>query len=147
MDPERRQKLRIGVTERSPGALWLAKHGMYEQIVPYVAQPGDPAVAPGQSEREDLFARRIDAAILWGPIAGYLAKHSSDTEVAVIPMRPEPGVRFHFPISVAVRFGEGAWKRQLAQLLERNAEQIQAVLREFNVPLVSEQGVILSAAE
>ena len=68
-----RDALRIGVFTPSPAAEWLARHGMYEQMVPYSALDGDPDVYPGKIIENELLAGELDAAILWGPIAGYFA--------------------------------------------------------------------------
>ncbi len=148
MDGTRREALRIGVSERSPGARWLAKYGLYAQMVPYIAQSGDPGEYPGEATEKDLLAGDIDAAILWGPIAGYLAKRAKDDghEVVLIPMHSEPGVRFHYAISAGVRFGEKAWKNQVDSLLKRDAAKIARLLKEYNVPLVDEQGTVLEPA-
>lgn len=142
MDEARRGALRIGVSERSPGARWLAKYGLYAQMVPYIAQSGDPGEYPGEATEKDLLAGNIDAAILWGPIAGFLVKRAKTDghEVVLIPMHSEPGVRFHYAISAGVRFGEKAWKHQVDTLLKQDADKIAALLREFNVPLVDENG-------
>ncbi len=57
----------------SPAAEWLARHGMHEQMVAYSALDGDPDVYPGKIIENELLAGELDAAILWGPIAGYFA--------------------------------------------------------------------------
>lgn len=141
LSEEQRHKLKIGVTERSPGARWLAKHGMYGQIAGYIAQSGDPAEYPDQPIQEDLLAGRIDAAILWGPIAGYLARRAGADEVAIVPLESEPGVRFNYAIAAGVRFGDGAWRDQLNELLEQNSERIAALLEAYEVPLLTEDAV------
>ncbi len=73
LPPAARDALRIGVFTPSPAAEWLARHGMYEQMVPYSALDGDPDVYPGKIIENELLAGELDAAILWGPIAGYFA--------------------------------------------------------------------------
>lgn len=138
MAPERRQKLRIGMHERNPGVAWLNKHGMLEQLVPYVAQLGDPEVGPGQLEADDLLAGRLDAAILWGPLAGYAAKRAEGATVRVIPLPTEAGVKFDYAISAAVRFGEKDWKNTVEDALQRNSAEIKAILADFKVPLLPE---------
>lgn len=140
LDEAKLTNLRIGIHERSPGALWLAKNDLFGQMVPYIAQQGDPDVSPNELEINDLLAGELDAAILWGPIAGHATLVSKDAEVEVIPLKSEPGVRFHFGISAAVRFGEGEWRDELNTLLERNAEKIEALMRDYKVPTVDENG-------
>ena len=46
---------------------------------------------------KDLAAGQIDAAIVWGPIAGYFAKRVKSPKLRVVPLKSEPGVRFDYP--------------------------------------------------
>ena len=144
LEPARRGKLRFGLAERNPGTLWLAKHGMLDRIeVAYASQHGNPKVRPGQLEQEDLLAGRIDATVMWGPIAGHFVRSNPDVPITVIPMVSEPGVHLHFGISAGVRFGQKARKEELQKLLDDNAEAIEAILREHGVPLVDADGNLL----
>ena len=144
LDSARRDQLRFGLAERNPGTVWLAKHGLLDLLtVAYASQHGNPEVQPGQIEREDLLAGNIDVTIMWGPIAGYFATSNPDTPIAVIPMSSEPGVHLHFGISAGVRFGQGERKKELQGLLEKNADTIDAILREYGVPLVDENGALI----
>ena len=144
LDPARRGKLRFGLAERNPGTLWLARHGMLDRLeVAYASQHGNPEVGPGQLEQEDLLAGKIDVTIMWGPIAGFFARSNPDVPVVVIPMATEPGVHLHFGISAGVRFGQKAAKEELQGLLDMNAEAIEAILREYGVPLVDADGGLL----
>jgi len=141
LEQGRLEKLRFGLAERNPGTVWMAAHGMLDQLtIAYASQLGDPGVQPGELEQRDLLEGRIDATIMWGPIAGHFVNRSKDVEIKMIPMRSEPGVKFDFAISAGVRFGQGAWKNEIEGLLTRNASRIQKVLREFNVPLVEKGG-------
>ena len=144
LDSVRRDKLRFGLAERNPGTLWLARHGLLDRLeIAYASQHGDPEVHPGQLEQEDLLAGKIDVTIMWGPIAGYFARSNPDVPIVVIPMATEPGVHLHFGISAGVRFGQKAQKEELQGLLDRNAEAIEAILREYGVPLVDADGGLL----
>ena len=144
LESTRRDQVRFGLAERNPGTVWLAKHAMLDQIsIAYASQHGDPEVHPGQLEQQDLLADRIDATIMWGPIAGYFARTNPEVPVAVIPMASEPGVRLHFGISAGVRFGQKARKEELQNLLDEHADAIVAILREHGVPLVNADGALL----
>lgn len=134
LENERRDKLKIGIYAETPAALWLARYGMTENMVALPAMAGDPDAYPGEIVEKDLVAGKLDAAILWGPIAGYFGKFAGNAEMSVIPMQSEPGIRFDFAISAAVRRGEGDAKRQLEGLIDRTAGEIDAVLSEYNVP-------------
>lgn len=143
LDAERKANLRVGIFEQTPGALWLARHGMTLQMAPYITLHGDPAEYPGQIIERELLGDKIDAAILWGPIAGYFVNKIKTSELTMIPLLSEPGIRFDYAISMAVRFGEGEWKNQLEMLIDKNADKIMAILKEYNVPLLSADGSLL----
>lgn len=132
------KKLRIGVYDRSPASDWLARHGLVDNGVPYPILSADPQQYPGEIIERDLTAGRIDVAVVWGPIAGYFAKRVKTPELAVVPLKSEPGVRFDYEMAMGVRYGEREWKEQVEQLLDSQRAAIGAILREFGVPLVDE---------
>ncbi|MEO5732500.1 MAG: quinoprotein dehydrogenase-associated putative ABC transporter substrate-binding protein [Rubrivivax sp.] len=129
-------KLRIGIQDRSPASAWLAKHKLVEQGVPYPVMNADPAQYPGQIIERDLNAGKIDVAIVWGPIAGYFAQRAKPVAMKVVPLKSEPGVRFDYEMAMGVRYGEREWKQQVQTLIDSHQPEIQAILREFGVPLV-----------
>ena len=145
LDPAALKKLRIGVYNRSPGSEWLVKHGLVEQGVPYQTMNADPDQYPGDIIERDLAAGKIDAAIVWGPIAGFFAKRVTAKPLAVLPMASEPGVKFDFQMAMGVRYGEREWKQKIEGLIESERPAIQAILREFGVPLLDESGKLIRA--
>jgi len=139
LPPEQLQKLRIGVFAGSPGADWLLRNRLFERAVIFPQQSGDPAVNPASVIGHELAAGNIDVAIVWGPIAGYLAReHSSATPWHVVPFSPDPQIRFDYPIAMGVRFGEKEWQGTLDQWIAGHKQKIQAILREYEVPLLDE---------
>jgi quinoprotein dehydrogenase-associated probable ABC transporter substrate-binding protein len=131
-------KLRIGLYDRSPASEWLAKHGLVDSGVPYAMMNADPKQYPGEIIEKDLAAGKIDAAIVWGPIAGFFAKRVKSPALVVVPLRSEPGVKFDYEMAMGVRYGEREWKQQVEGLIESRKAEIQAILREFGVPMVDE---------
>lgn len=129
-------KLRIGLYDRSPASEWLNKHKLVEQGVPYQIMNADPAQYPGEIIEKDLAAGKIDAAIVWGPIAGYFAKQVKQPKLTVVPMRSEPGVKFDFAMAMGVRYGEREWKQTIESLLEKRKPEITQILRDYGVPLL-----------
>jgi quinoprotein dehydrogenase-associated probable ABC transporter substrate-binding protein len=123
-----RSKLTIGIYDRSPASIWLVKHGMEKQAKPF--QMIDTELAQG----------KIDAAVVWGPIAGYFAKRVRDVDLVVIPLRSEPGVKFDYGIAMGVRQGEAEWKATVEKLIAENQPAITAILHEYNVPLIDAHG-------
>lgn len=129
-------KLRIGLFDRSPASEWLARHDLVEQGVVYQMMSPDPAWYPGEIIERDLAGGKIDAAIVWGPIAGYYAKRSTAKPLRVVPMVSEKGVKFEYSMAMGVRYGEPEWKKQIEGLIERRQPEILAILRDYGVPLV-----------
>ena len=138
VDRAQLQKLRIGVYDRTPASDWLVKHQLLEQGVPYATMNAAPEFYPGEIIERDLAAGQIDAAIVWGPIAGFFAKRVKSPELMTIPMQSEPGVKFDFKMAMGVRYGEREWKQQIESLIEAKRPQIRAILEEFGVPLIDE---------
>ena len=136
LDAELRGSLKIGAFTPTPGAKWLARHGMTEQMVAYVAMSGDPEAYPGEIIEKELALGNLDAAIVWGPIAGFFAKRADNIDIVVVPLDSEPGIQFDFAISAGVRYGDSDRKRLLEDLIAKTAEPIEAVLKEYNVPLL-----------
>lgn len=135
---ERLAALKIGVFNHSPGSDWLEQHKLEDSAVYYRLMNADPEQRPGGVIERDLAQGAIDAAIVWGPIGGYIAKHASGTELRVIPLASEPGLQFDYAMSMGVRFGEKAWKQQIEALIDSKRSEIEALLRDYGVPLVSE---------
>jgi mxaJ protein len=136
LDDESKTRLKIGAFDQTPGPAWLSRHGMLNQMVPYQAMSGDPEAYPGQVLEHALVDGDVDAAIIWGPIGGYFAKQAKDVEMVVIPLESEPGVKFDFGISAGVRRGDDDAKNQLEQLMDETSGEIQALLEDYNVPLL-----------
>jgi mxaJ protein len=136
---ERRQKLRIAMFDGAPGTTWLFNHRLADRGIPYQSMTGDASVNTAQTLDRDFRAGKIDMVIIWGPIAGYLETRQPGT-FTVIPMKSEGPVKFEFPISMGVRFPDKQRKEELNGLIDRNADKIQSLLREYRVPLVDKDG-------
>lgn len=131
-------KLRIGVYDKSPASDWLSRHQLTDQGVPYQTFNADPDQYPGQIIEKDLTGGKIDVAIVWGPIAGYFAQRIQSPKLVVIPMKSEPGVRLSFEMGIGLRYGEREWKQQIEGLIDSQRAGIDAILKEFGVPLVDD---------
>ena len=136
LDRAKLQSLRIGVYDRSPASDWLSKHQLTDQGVPYQIMNADPKQYPGEIIEKDLATGKIDAAIVWGPIAGFFAQRVKSPVLRVLPMKSEPGVKFDFQMAMGVRYGERQWKQQIEGLIDSQQAGIQAILQEFGVPMV-----------
>ncbi|HEY6643199.1 quinoprotein dehydrogenase-associated putative ABC transporter substrate-binding protein [Povalibacter sp.] len=145
---EKRRTLRIGVFGRSPGADWLLRNEMMEHAVVYTPQSGDPAETPAHTIEQDLEAGKIDAAILWGPIAGFLsARHAGFPAWRTAPFMPDDAIKFDYEISMGVRFGEKEWKEQLDAWIGAHQDRIDAILTRYRVPLLDANGQLVESTQ
>ena len=104
----------------------------------------DPGQYPGEILEKELAAGKIDAAIVWGPLAGFFAKRVKSPQLITVPMKSEPGVKFDFQMAMGVRHGEREWKQQVEQIIETRQADIQAILKDYGVPLVDDSGVAVA---
>ncbi len=137
---DRLSKLKIGIYDRTPATAWLQKHGLLDQAVPYRTMNADPSYYPGRIIERDLVQRKIDVAVIWGPIGGYYAQRVKDRELVVVPLQSEPGVRFDYAIAMGVRHGEPQWRGRVQAVIDEAQTDIERILREYGVPLVDEGG-------
>ncbi len=132
-----KKEIRIGLFDKSPAAQWVFANGFMENARPYQMMPGDARVYPGQIIENDLLDGDIDISFVWGPIAGFFSRRAAergDTEVVVIPMPMDTGVKYDYQIAMAVRYGEKEWKEQVNDFIRDNREEIEAILDSYHVP-------------
>jgi len=134
--------LRIGIQligndlAATPPALALARAGATANIVGYNVY-GEGSAAERISA--DLAAGRLDAALVWGPQAGYFTDHLA-VALAIAPAIAPRGFElpFDFAIAIGVRKGDVDLHRDLDAALARRAADIDAVLDGYHVPRVAE---------
>jgi mxaJ protein len=136
LGPARLGTLKIGVFDLSPASQWLARHNLVSQGVPYQQMSPDSEHNPDEAVARDLASGALDVAILWGPMAGHVAKTSRAREMVVVPMQSEPGVRFDYEMAMGVRYGEPQWKATIQGLIDKHRAEIDAILRDYAVPLL-----------
>ena len=140
------QSLKIGIFAQTPAADWLLKNGLMDHASLYAAQSGDPNENPQSVVGNELDAGKIDAAIVWGPVAGFLVnRHTGGTRWRVLPFKPDPTIRFDYEMSMGVRFGEKQWRDMVDQWIGTHHQEINQILSSYHIPLLDEKGEILSA--
>jgi quinoprotein dehydrogenase-associated probable ABC transporter substrate-binding protein len=137
LPPAQRAKWKIGIFARSPGADWLLRNQMFEQAVSYAQQSGDPHANPASVIEQDLREGRLDAAIVWGPVAGYLIpRNIGGPRWQLLPFQSLPGIRFDYEISMGMRFEDKDLKAELDAWIASHEAVVNAILRDFGVPLI-----------
>ena len=129
---------RIGVVGGTPPTTNMAAVKLMRTAKVYPLMV-DTREAPSMAEVmiKDLLAGEIDAAILWGPMAGYYARESK-ADLAVVPLAEATGSRMTYRITMGVRPSDQEWKRTLNLFIKDNQQEINKILLSYNVPLLDE---------
>jgi mxaJ protein len=140
-DP-RLKKLKIGINiytsdaENSPPAMALSQYGVVGNLVGYSTFFDD------HNRPEDIVqavaSKDVDIAIAWGPLAGYFAQRSP-APLALHPLPARDSLSdfpFQYNIGIAVRRRDREFRDSLEAALERRKPEVQAILKEFDVPLL-----------
>ena len=110
----------------------LAARGATQRVVGYTVYGDGPAA---QRMVESLARGELDAALIWGPQAGWFAQRSA-VPMRLVQAAPPPGlpVPFEFAIAMGVRRGDKALRDALDGAIERRRADIDAILAEYAVP-------------
>jgi len=139
-DP-RLKKLRIGVNilnsdaENTPPAMALSRYGVVGNLT------GFPTFYTDTVRPEDIVTavakKDIDVGIVWGPLAGYFAKRSP-VPLTLQPLAERDSLTdfpFRFSIGIGVRRRDKVLRDSLQTVLDRKQPEIQAILKEYGVPM------------
>lgn len=131
---------RIGVVEGTPPTATMAATKLMGRAKVYPLMV-DTRVMPSMAElaMKDLATGAIDAAVLWGPMAGYYAARA-EKDMQLVPLIHEQrGQRMVYRITMGVRPSDQNFKRVLNAFIKDNQEKIDQLLLEYNVPLLDER--------
>ena len=131
---------RIGVVEGTPPSANMAAAKLMRDAKVYPLMV-DTRVAPSMAEVmvRDMADGVIDAAVIWGPMAGYYVGKSG-MDLAIIPLVKEKGgQRMTYRITMGVRPSDQQWKRDLNSFIRQHQDEINKLLLEYRVPLLDER--------
>ena len=131
---------RIGVVHATPPSANMAAAKLMRKakIYPLVV---DTRAVPSMAEVmiRDMVAGVIDAAVVWGPMAGYYASNSK-VDLAIVPLtRENGGSRMTYRITMGVRPSDQQWKRTLNTFIRDHQADINKLLLSYGVPLLDER--------
>jgi mxaJ protein len=117
----------------------LSRRGIINNVRGYMVYGDYQAEAPGASIIDAVADKEIDIGIVWGPLAGYFAKHA-DPPLRVTLVRPEidgPRLPMVFDISMGVRSDNKVLRETVDAALMRLQPKIDAILAGYGVPLLN----------
>src|SRR5712671_594690 len=131
---------RLGVVAGTPPADLIARYELMSHTKPYALAVDTRAASPAHEMVQDVVDGTIDVGFLWGPIAGYYRKHDG-LPLTLVPLKSEPGAaRMDYHIAMGVRANEPEWRRRINAAILKRQGDITAILRDYGVPLLNEQG-------
>jgi len=143
-DPRLKDK-HIGVVARTPPSTNMAMNGLLAHAKSYPLFVDTRSDSSAQAMMDDLARGDIDCGILWGPMAGYYAGRANPPLVVVPLLKEKTGPQMTFRIGMAVRPADQEWKRTLNQLIMENQAEINKLLISYNVPILDETDVPITA--
>jgi quinoprotein dehydrogenase-associated probable ABC transporter substrate-binding protein len=137
--------MRIGVVGATPPTDLLVRHGLMANVKPYALTVDTRYESPAHQLVQDVASGELDIGLVWGPIAGYYVKQDA-LPLRVTILRGEAGAaRMDYRIAMGVRANEPEWRRRINAIILKRQRDITAVLREYGIPLLDEQGELSGA--
>jgi quinoprotein dehydrogenase-associated probable ABC transporter substrate-binding protein len=135
----------IGIVAGTPPATNMAVNGLMMNAKPYPLMIDTRVDSSAEAMINDLNKGGIDAAILWGPMAGFYARQA-DPPLHVTPLVNEKtGPQLVYRIGMGVRRADQNRKRLLNKLIQENQPEINRILFDYGVPLLDENNQPISA--
>ena len=145
IDDARLKDKRIGVVARTPPSTNMAMNGLLARAKSYPLFVDTRADSSAQAMMDDLARGEIDCGILWGPMAGYYAGKADPPLVVVPLLKEKTGPQMTFRIGMGVRPSDQEWKRTLSRLIKENQAEINKLLISYNVPILDESDMAITA--
>jgi mxaJ protein len=143
LDDPRLRNLLIGVQlvgddgTNTPPASELAQRGITANVRGFPLYGDYRRPNPPTAILDAVAHHTVDVALVWGPLAGFYAKHSHTPmriePIATADKSPEP---MRFAIAVGVRRNEPALLARINQALAADAPQIRRLLDHYGVPVI-----------
>lgn len=132
------KKAIIGIIDHSPATRPMVDHGLLPNAVPYRIQRD--LNLPSSFLIDDLVEKKIDVAVVWGPIGGYFAKQSKVPMVVnIIPEYEQVNAKGkeNWNISFAVRKKDKERLAMIQAAFDRHQDEIIKILDDYGVPHVT----------
>jgi quinoprotein dehydrogenase-associated probable ABC transporter substrate-binding protein len=128
----------IGIVAGTPPATNMALNGLMANAKPYPLMIDTRVDSSAEAMVNDLNKGAIDAAILWGPMAGFYAKKANPPLHVTPLVNEKTGPQLVYRIGMGVRRADQNWKRLLNRLIQESQPEINKILSDYGVPLLDE---------
>ena len=134
------RRLKIGVhllnadAENTPPAMAMSRYGSVGNLVGF-----GTFFSEGGDRPEEIFQavvdKKIDVAIVWGPMAGYFVQ-KTNAPLVVQPVQEDTvdGIPFAFGIGMATRKRDRSLRDSLQAFLDQQKPAIDGILKDFGIP-------------
>ena len=146
LSDERLKDKSIGYFARTLPASILAIHGLVGTAKPFELRAYQSPASATSAMLGEIAAGKLDAGILWGPVAGYYALKANSALKLVPLVKETAGPRTIYAITMGVRPNEPQWKHKINKLIVENQSEINLILAGYNVPVLDEKGNLVTAA-
>ncbi len=146
LDDPRLRSATIGVqmigndATNTPPAHAIASRGITANVRGYMVYGDYGRPNPPAAIVEAVEERKVDVALVWGPLAGYFASRSRvPLRLDAVTPAADPRWPMSFDISMAVRRDDRELLERINAALERERPAIEAILERYHVPLEPEK--------
>ena len=130
----------IGILARTPPVSIMAMNGLMANAKSFEVKGDGNAASAASDVIAAVASGEIDAGILWGPLGGYYAQ-TAKVPLALVPLvKEKAGPTTIYGITMGVPPNEPEWKHKVNKVIAGNQADINAMLSEYNVPLLDENG-------
>jgi mxaJ protein len=127
----RRIGLQIMEEDLSPPSLPLIRSGHAGQLVGF-----DSFGAHAADIVHAVADRKIDVAVVWGPLAGYYAARRGGIELKPVSPEVDAGIPFTFALAAGVHKSDTQLREQIDNAIRTKQNAITAILTSYHVPLL-----------
>jgi mxaJ protein len=139
MDSPILKKIKVGFERDTPVEDGMKMRGMIPGAVAF--DVGDDDGESPVTMLKALESGRVDVMITWEPAVSGFLRDFPDLEVVAVPNERALGApeQYTFPMSMGVREGDEAFKKQLDEIIANHQAELTAILKDNGVRLYTPQ--------
>lgn len=123
--------LQIMEEDLSPPSLPLIRYGHAAQLVGF-----DSFGSHSADIMRAVLDRKVDLAVVWGPLAGYYTAHRAGLSLQPVSPQVDSGIPFAFSLAVGTHKNDRALRDQISSAIHARQSEINGVLTSYHIPLL-----------